>query len=72
MSADPQGVLWSLRARRSTATCVLNPRSTSTELVILQDEEVAFRESFPDEDTARVRATALHERLLRKGWREAS
>jgi hypothetical protein len=40
--------------------------------VILQDEEVAFRESFPDEDTARMRATALHERLLRKGWREAS
>lgn len=72
MSADPQGVLWSLRARRSTATCVLHPRPTWTELVILQDEEVAFRESFPDEDTARIRATALHERLLRKGWREAS
>jgi hypothetical protein len=40
--------------------------------VILQDEEIAFRESFPDEDTARVRATALHERLLKKGWKEAS
>jgi hypothetical protein len=72
MTADPQGVLWSLRARRSTATCLLHPRSTWTELVILQDEEIALRESFPDEDTARVRARALHERLLKKGWREAS
>jgi hypothetical protein len=72
MTADHQGVLWSLRARRSTATCLLHPRSTWTELVILQDEEVAFRESFPDEVAARIRATALHDRLLKKGWKAAS
>ena len=40
--------------------------------MILQDEEVAFRESFPDENTARLRATALHDRLLKKGWKEPS
>jgi hypothetical protein len=72
MTADHRGVLWSLRARRSTATCLLHPRSTWTELVILQDEEIAFRESFPDEDAARNRATALHDRLLKKGWKAAS
>jgi hypothetical protein len=72
MTADHQGVLWSLRARRSTATCLLHPRSTWTELVILQDEEIAFRESFPDEDAARIRAMALHDRLLKKGWKAPS
>ena len=71
-SGDPQGVLWSLRARRSTAKCLMHPKSTWTELVILQDEEIALRESFPDENTARMRAAALHERLLKKGWKEAS
>jgi hypothetical protein len=40
--------------------------------VILQDQEIAFRESFPDEDAARMRATALHDRLLKKGWTEPS
>ena len=64
--------MWSLRARRSTATCLLHPRSTWTELVILQDEEIAFRESFPDEVAARSRATALHDRLLKKGWKAPS
>jgi hypothetical protein len=68
-SDDRQGVLWSLRARRSTAKCVLYAEPTRAELVILQDEEVAFREAFPDEDTARHRASALHDRLLKKGWR---
>jgi hypothetical protein len=72
MFADHQGVLWSLRARRSTATCLLHPGSTWAELVILQDREVAFREAFPDEDTARLRARALHDRLLQRGWKEAS
>jgi hypothetical protein len=66
---DRRDVLWSLRARRSTAKCVMHPMSTCTELVILQDEEVAFREAFADEEAARVRASALHERLLKKGWR---
>jgi hypothetical protein len=67
-----QGVLWSLRARRSTAKCVLHAEAAWTELVILQDEEVAFRESFPDEHAARLRAEALHKRLVEKGWTEAS
>lgn len=68
-SEDRQGLLWSLSARRSTAKCVLHAEPTWTELIILQDEEIAFRESFPDEDTARLRAAALHERLLQKGWK---
>jgi hypothetical protein len=68
---DRQGVLWSLRARRSTAKCVLHAEATWTELVILQDEEVALRESFPDEYAARLRAEALHHRLVEKGWTEA-
>lgn len=68
---ERQGVLWSLRARRSTAKCVLHSEASSAELLILQDEEIAFRESFPDEYTARVRASALHQRLIDKGWKEA-
>lgn len=68
-SDDLHGVLWSLRARRSTAKCVLHAEASWTELVILQDEEVAFREAFPDEATARTRAALLQERLLNKGWR---
>lgn len=68
---DPEGVLWSLSARRSIARCVLRAGSTSTELLILQDEEIAFRESFPSEDTARRRASALYDRLLEKGWKAA-
>ena len=72
MAEDRRGVLWSLRARRSTAKCVLHADRTWTELVILQDEEIAFREAFPTEDAARLRAAALHDRLLEKGWQEAS
>ena len=68
---ERQGLLWSLRARRSTAKCVLHAEASSTELLILQDEEIAFRESFPDEYTARLRASALHQRLIDKGWKEA-
>jgi hypothetical protein len=68
---NQQGLLWSLQARRSTARCVLRTESTGTELVILQDEEVAFREYFADEEAARTRAVALHDRLLEKGWRVA-
>jgi len=70
-SSEREGVLWSLSARRSTAKCVLRAGSTLTELLILQDEEVAFRESFPDELSARKRADALQERLLQKGWKQA-
>jgi hypothetical protein len=66
-----QDLLWSLQARRSTAKCVLRTESTWTELVILQDEEVACREYFADEEAARTRAVALHERLLEKGWKQA-
>ena len=68
-SDDLHGVLWSLRAKRSTAKCVLHAEASGTELLILQDEEVAFREAFPDEDTARLRAALLQERLLKKGWK---
>ena len=71
MVSDAKGVLWSLRAKRSTAKCVLHAEATWTELLVLQDEEIAFRESFPDEDSARMRAAALQERLMRLGWREA-
>ena len=67
-SEDRQGELWRLRAKRSTAKCVLHAEAAWIELVILQDEEVAFRESFPDERTARVRAVALHDRLVERGW----
>jgi hypothetical protein len=70
-SDERQGLLWSLRARRSTAKCVLITEPTWTELIILQDEEIAFRESFPTEDAARLRASALHDRLLQKGWKAA-
>jgi hypothetical protein len=66
-----QDVLWRLQGRRSMAKCVLRAESAWTELVVLQDEEVALREYFPDEDSARSRAVALHERLLEKGWRQA-
>lgn len=74
-SDDRQGVLWSLRARRSIAKCVLRVDvmgTTATELLVLQDDEIAFREAFPDEHTARVRASALYDRLVRRGWKEAS
>lgn len=66
-----QDLLWTLQARRSTAKCFLRTESTWSELVILQDEEIAFREYFTDEDGARARASALHERLLKKGWTQA-
>lgn len=66
-----QDLLWSLEAKRSTAKCVLRADSTWIELVILQDEEIACREYFPDEDAARTRAVALHDRLLEKGWKQA-
>ena len=71
MDHDRQDLLWSLQARRSTAKCVLRGNSSWTELVVLQDEEVALREYFADEDAARSRAVALHERLLEKGWKQA-
>ena len=67
-----QDVLWSLQATRSTAKCVLRTESAWTELVLLQDDEIACREYFPDEEAARTRAVALHERLLQKGWKQAS
>ena len=66
-----QDLLWSLHARRSTAKCVLRTEYAWTELVVLQDEEVALREYFVNEEAARTRATALHERLLEKGWKQA-
>jgi hypothetical protein len=71
VSENRDGVLWSLSARRSTAKCVLRHEPAWTELVVLQDEEVALRESFPDETAARLRAEALQERLLQKGWKQA-
>ena len=71
--AEPkEALLWSLRAKRSTAKCVLSTTPHAAELLILQDEEVAIRERFPDEDIARVRARALREGLLQRGWRHGS
>ena len=71
LAPDREGVLWSLSARRSIARCILRAESASTELLILQDDEIAFRESFSSEDTARRRASALYDRLLEKGWKTA-
>lgn len=65
-------LLWSLRAKRSVAKCVLCTSATRAELLILQDDDVTIRERFPDEDGAIRRARALREGLVGRGWRDAS
>jgi hypothetical protein len=64
--------LWTLRAKQSIVKCVLQVDSTWSELLILQDQDLTTREVFPDPEMARARAHALHERLIEKGWRDAS
>ena len=63
-------ILWRLRAKRSVAKCVLSVHPAVAELLILQDEELAIREPFPDQDTACLRAQALHDALVERGWRD--
>lgn len=63
--------LWRLQARRSVVKCVVENENRA-ELVLLQDEEVAHREQFCDEYSARHRAEALRARLVAGGWRDAS
>jgi hypothetical protein len=52
--------------------CVLHVEPTFTELLVLQDQDVAVRETFEDEIQARAKARALRERLIEIGWRNAS
>lgn len=70
MNIEP---LWSVRAKRSTAKCLLRIESAWTEVFITDDEDVvAAREFFRDVEEARIHAERLHERLIEKGWRDAS
>ena len=69
MTREP---LWEVRAKRSVVKCVLQVETTWTELLLLQDEDVAARELFQDNQQARDRATLLREQLLKRGWRQAS
>ena len=64
--------LWTVRAKQSIVKCVLQVDATWSELLILQDRDVTSREVFQDQETARAHARALHERLIEKGWRDAS
>ena len=64
--------LWVVRAKQSVVKCVLQVDATWSELLILQDQDVTTREVFQDPEMARARARALRERLIEKGWRDAS
>jgi hypothetical protein len=64
--------LWAVQAKRSIMKCVLHVEPTWTELLVLQDEDITVRETFPDEEQARAQACALHDRLIAIGWRNAS
>lgn len=64
--------LWAVQAKRSVMKCVLHVEPTWTELLVLQDEDVAVRETFPDREQARAQAQALHDRLIALGWQNAS
>ncbi|PYR89965.1 MAG: hypothetical protein DMF84_22260 [Acidobacteria bacterium] len=65
---DRAAILWRLRARHTTATCVLQPLAVGALLTLLQDDDVVFREAFPDAHLAEARARALRARLQGKGW----
>ncbi len=64
--------LWAVRARRSVMKCVLHVEPACAELLVLQDDDFTVRETFPDEEQARAQARALHQRLLARGWQNAS
>jgi hypothetical protein len=63
--------VWAVQAKRSVMKCVLHVEPTFTELLVLQDQDVAVRETYPDCEQARVKARALHDRLIEHGWRNA-
>ena len=69
MTLEP---LWEVRARRSVVKCLLQVDTTWTELLLLQDDDVASRELFQDNQQARDRATLLREQLIKRGWQLAS
>lgn len=61
-------ILWRLRARHTTAHCVLQLLPVGALLTMLQDDDIVFRETFPDARLAEARADALRGRLEAKGW----
>jgi hypothetical protein len=61
-------IIWRLRARHTTAHCILEKLSVGALLTLLQDEDVISREAFPDVLLAEARADALRARLEAKGW----
>jgi hypothetical protein len=63
--------VWAVQAKRSVMKCILNVERTFTELLVLQDQDVAVRETFQDQAGARAQAKALHARLLKRGWQNA-
>lgn len=70
MALEP---LWSVRANRSTAKCLLHIEPGWAEVLITDDEDaIAAREFFQDVEHARVHARELYDRLVGKGWRDAS
>jgi hypothetical protein len=69
---DRTAILWRLRARQTTAQCVVQPLPVGALLTLLQDDEVVFQETFPDTRLAERRADALRSRLEAKGWRIVS
>jgi hypothetical protein len=66
---DRAAIIWRLRARHTTAHCVLQQLPVGALLTLFQDEDVISREAFPDVHLAEARADALRARLEAKGWK---
>jgi hypothetical protein len=66
---DRPAILWRLRARQTTAHCVLQPLPVGALLTLRQDDDIVLQEIFPDTHLAERRAVALRSRLEAKGWR---
>jgi hypothetical protein len=62
-------IIWRLRARQTTAHCVLQEMAVGALLTLFQDEDVISSEAFPDIHLAEARAHALRARLEAKGWK---